>query len=112
MMPKHSRNGEVCEIGLEKLHYSLNGIDLDWALSRGEITQILRELVPPNERGPRSKLFGGELISRAGLGLTTSMDFERVLIRIYGRQLPGSHRGEIVTGDIVATIHWKDRECQ
>jgi len=69
MMPGYSKNGEVCEIGLERRHYSPEKIYLDSALSRKEIDQITDELVPANERGSKTKTIGGDLISEVGHGL-------------------------------------------
>ena len=44
MMPRYSADGQVCEIGLEKLHYSPEMIRVDSSLSREEIDQIFDEL--------------------------------------------------------------------
>jgi hypothetical protein len=57
MMPRYSSDGQVCEIGLEKLHYSPEIIRLDSSLSREEVDQVLEELVPANERGRVAHLF-------------------------------------------------------
>jgi hypothetical protein len=65
--PRYSVDGEVCEIGLERKHYSSEKIYLDSALSREEIDQIADEVAPINERGPRTKLMlGRDLIVEAG----------------------------------------------
>ena len=112
MIPRYSVDGKVCEIGLEKLHYSPKMIRLDSGLSRKEIDQIFEELVPTNERGARSKDFGGSLITRAGQGITTSIDFENVSIQILGQEPSKPSHREIVEDDTVATVHWKGRRCE
>src|SRR5208282_383403 len=66
IMPRYSDDGLVCEIGLEKLHYSPEMIRLDSSLSREEIDQIFDELVPADERGPKTKDFGANLIDLVG----------------------------------------------
>jgi hypothetical protein len=112
MMPRYSDNGQVCEIGLERRHYSPEQIRLYSSLSRKEIDQLFEELVPVNERGRRSKDFGGNLITQSGHSITTNMDFENVSIQIFGQELRASSPGEIAEDDIVATVHWKNRKCQ
>jgi len=47
MMPKYSTDGQICEIGLEKLHYSPDMIRLDSSLSRKDIDQIFDETYRP-----------------------------------------------------------------
>jgi hypothetical protein len=112
IMPRYSADGQVCEIGLEKRHYSPEIIRLESSLSRKEIVQVFDELVPADERGPRSKDFGGILITRSGNSITTNIDFANVSIQIVSKALPASSHGEIAEGDITATVHWKNRKCQ
>jgi hypothetical protein len=112
MMPSYSFEGQVCEIGLEKLHYSPETIRLDSSLSRKEIDQIFDELVPPDERGPRSKDFPQDLIIQGGGSLTTNIDFQNVSIQIYGDVLPSAGKGVITVDEVAATLKWKDRKCQ
>lgn len=112
MMPRYSDNGQVCEIGLERRHYSPEMIRLDSSLSRKEIDEILDELVAADERGPKSKDFGENLIDIAGHGMTTNIGYENVSIQIYSETLPASRHREIVANDIVATVHWNNRKCQ
>jgi hypothetical protein len=107
MMPRYSDDGQVCEIGLEKLHYSAEMIRLDSSMSRKEIDQIFEELAPPNERGRESNDSMGGLITRSGHSFRTYTDFENVSIQTVGEDLPKS-----VEDNIVATLHWKHRKCQ
>ena len=112
IMPRYSDDGRICEVGLERLHYSPAQIRLDSSLSRKEIDQIFEELVPANERGPKSKDFGADLISRGGGSVTTNAEFENVSIQIFGEELPMSSPREIAAADIVATVRWKNRNCK
>jgi len=111
MMPTYSIDGQVCEVALEARHYSPERIKLDSSLTRQEIDQVFDELAPPIERGARSKGFERDLISEAGNAITTSVDYENVLLQIYGESRSAG-KGKIVTGNIVATIRWKNRTCK
>lgn len=113
MMPRYSADGQVCEIGLERRHYSPEEIHLDSTLSRNLIDQIADELAPASERGKRITEIGmGGLIVQAGNGITTNTEYENVSIQIYSNVLPPSRKREIVVDDVAATIHWKNRKCQ
>ncbi len=113
MMPKYSAGEQVCEIGLQKLHYSPEIIRLDSSLSREEIDQVFDELVPANERGPRSMAFAGrDLIVQAGGSLTTIIDFENVSIQIYREASSAAGKGGITVHEIIAMLKWKNRTCQ
>lgn len=111
MMPRYSTDGQVCEIGLEKLHYSAETIRLDSSLSRKEIDQIFDELVPAEERGPKSKDPFGTLITQEGQSLTTNVDFENVSIQIYGNA-SSAGKGGTTVDEVAATLKWKNRKCQ
>jgi len=112
VMPRYSADGQLCEVGLQRRLYSPGKVRLDASLSRKEIDQVFEELVPDDERGPRSKDFGGALITRAGHGITTTIDFQNVLIQFFSEELSASKESEVTGGDVVATIHWKNRQCQ
>ena len=110
MMPSYSSDGEVCEIGLEKLHYSPEIIRLDSSLLRKEVDEIFDELVPADERGPRSKDFAGTLITGGGGSLTTKIDFRDVSIQIYGAAV--TEKGGTTVDEVAATLKWKNRTCR
>jgi hypothetical protein len=112
MMPRYSSGGDVCEIGLERLHYSSETIKLDPSLSRKEIDQIFDELVPAEERGPRSKNFAGTLITQGGQSLTTNIEFENVSIQIYGNTSSAAGKGGTTVDEVASTLRWNNRECQ
>ena len=108
-LPTYSADGQVCEIGLEKLHYSPEMIRLDSTLSRKELDQIFGELAPDDERGPK---LGRDLITMSGYGVTTTIDFKNVSLQITGKELSSSAQRGVVEDEIVATIRWKLRQCQ
>lgn len=111
MMPRYTAADQVCEIGIERLQYSPTLIRLDSDLSREEIFQILDEVVPVRERGNPSKDVGNNIIE-SGQIMTTNIDYENVLIRIYGATLPSKHKNEIRVNEVVATVRWKHRVCR
>jgi hypothetical protein len=112
MMPRYSSDGQVCEIGLEKLHYSPEVINIDLSLSREEIYQIVDELVPADERGPRSKDLLGTLTLVTGVSTTTTIDFENVSIEIDGATSPDAGKHKVTVDGVAAAIKWKNRKCQ
>jgi hypothetical protein len=109
VMPRYTAEGQVCEVGLEKRHYSTKVISLNPSLSRGEIYRIFEELAPERERGNKS---GREDLTRAGHSITTTIQFENVSLQIFSEELSSSKKGEIVEGDVVGIIRWKTRRCQ
>jgi hypothetical protein len=111
MMPRYSADGQVCEIGLQKLQYSPEMIRLDSALSRKEIDQVFDELVPAEQRGSQSTGFVGSSMTEIGQGLTITKDFEKVSIQIYGA-LSSSSKREATVNEVAATLKWKNRNCQ
>lgn len=44
--PTYAADGQVCEIGIERRHYSLEVIRLDPGLSREEIDKTVDDLAP------------------------------------------------------------------
>jgi hypothetical protein len=111
MMPRYAADGQVCEIGLEKRHYSPELIRLDSTLSRKEIDEIVDELAPSNERGPKEAGLLGDLTSIDGVSLTTSSMYENISIEIYSKLLPGK-KLQIAQEDVAATVKWKNRKCR
>lgn len=112
MMPTYAANGQLCEIGLERRHYSPEEIRLESSLSREEIDRVFEELVPSNERGPKKRgLGGGDEISESGHSLVTSSQYENVSIHIYSAVSSSKNR-EIVAADIAAVLRWNNRKCQ
>ena len=112
MMPRYTTDDKVCEIGLEKLHYSPAVIRVASSLSREEIFQLLDELVPAAERGKPSKDLTANEINRSGQVMTTNMEFDNVSVKIYGGTLPSRHKNETTVDEVVATVKWKQRVCR
>jgi hypothetical protein len=108
----YTSDGKVCEIGLERLHYSPDLFRLDSRLSRKEIDQILDELVTTDERGKPSKDATDTLITQSGRGMTTDIEFENVSIRIYGTTSFSNKSNEATVNEVLATVKWKQRGCQ
>jgi len=108
VLPRYSSDGQLCEVTLEKQHYSDNSVDLGSALSHDKIMEVVNQIVPPSERGKRTTPFGAEYLSKYnGNGVTTFADYEEVSIQIYGRATPASD-----AGDIAARIRWSKRVCK
>jgi hypothetical protein len=113
MMPRYSVDGQVCEIGLEKLHYSPEKIRLDSDLSRQEISQIFDELVPSAERGPRpTSLLESGMTTFSGRSMISDEEYQNVSIRIFGNYSPADGKAEGTLDEVAATLTWKSRKCQ
>jgi hypothetical protein len=112
MIPRHSVDGQVCEIGLEKLHYSPEKIRLDSDLSRQEISQIFDELVPNAERGPKpTSLLEQGMTTVSGRGMIDDEEYQNVSIRIFGSYSPDGKGGGTLD-EVAATLTWKNRKCK
>ena len=108
MIPSYSSDGQVCELALERRHYSGEVINLDPTFSREEIIKVVDELVPINQRGPLTMGVGTEYLSeRSGVGTTTFSEYENVSIHIYGRSSNSCAGG----GDVAVAVRWKKRKC-
>ena len=107
MMPRYADDGQVCEMVVEKQHYSNNKAYLDSTIPREVITRITDELVPASERGAAITNAGKAYISAyTGNSVTSFADYENVSINVYGKTSSASE-----SGDIVAVVHWKNRKC-
>ena len=106
VIPTYSNERSVCEVGIEKMHYSRNAIDLDSTLPPAVLDQIINELAPPDERGKRRSEQGRDAVDVDGPGITTSVEYENVSVRMFANARATSE------GDIVAIIRWKNRRCE
>lgn len=107
MMPKYAADGEVCEIRLETTNTSSNTINLTPTLQRKTVLELVDELAPVEERGPRTMDFGKDYISQhSGQSVTTFAEWENVAVNIYGRSSTAC-----AAGDVLAEIRWKKRAC-
>ena len=113
MMPRYSADGQVCEIGLEKLHYSPDMIRLDSSLSRKDIDQIFDELVPSGERGPKpTGLLDQGMTTFSGRGMVSDDEYQNVSIQIFGNLSPADGKDGATVEEVTATLTWKKRNCQ
>jgi len=111
-MPRYTADGEVCEIGLQRLFYSTNLTKGDPGLDRLEVEQILDELVPEDERGKPSKDTVSNLIIRSGQGVALIKDYEKVSIHYISTIEPSKRKHEIKSDEIIAIVKWKQRVCR
>ncbi len=111
MFPSYSEEGQVCEIGLERRHYSPEIITLYSTLSRKEVDAIVDELAPASERGPKSQNPLDSLMLVVGPGMTTFEQYENVTVRIESAVIANSGKKTTVD-DVVAVIIWKHRKCK
>lgn len=111
MMPRYSADGHVCEIGLQDLHYTPGLVRLDAELSRTEIDQILDQVVPDSERGPKVKDPLGTSITRSLNAIITEIEFERLWVQIYAHAISQPRKKEAVFENVAVVIKWKGREC-
>ena len=109
--PIHAEYGQVCEIGIERRHYSPQVIKLDPGLSQQEIDETVDDLAPAAVRGPKwdSPLNG--LTDVAGRGMTTNVEYENVTLQIHSAVIGGTGK-ESTVENVAAVIHWKNRKCK
>jgi hypothetical protein len=107
MTAKFSDDGQVCEMELEKRHWTTGKVDTGPGMPRELVRRLIDELAPPSERGRPAKNYlrnNSESTITGNVEFTES-DFERVSIEIVGSTSPGE------AGDVVVTIRWKNRAC-
>lgn len=103
-LPSYANDGQVCQIEIEKRHYSEGTVSLDPSLPHEELQMIVDELVPPVERGPRIVDFGTEYMSvQTGNAVTTFAQYKNISIDIYSKVSPAL--------DVAAIIRWSNRRC-
>jgi hypothetical protein len=78
--PVYTASHDLCEISIEKRHYSNNSVDMDATMSKEQILSLFDELVSKEERGgPAQKLPPDTEITEGDLGmLTTRIPYENV----------------------------------
>jgi hypothetical protein len=87
-------------------------IRLDSSMSRKDIDEIVDELAPVAEMGPKTKVLGGlDSTTIVGPGMTTSVDYESISVLIDSRVTSSRKRSIGVEENISATIRWKNRKC-
>jgi hypothetical protein len=108
-IPRYSDDGQICEIGLEGLHYSPEALRLDSGLSRQEVDQLADEFAPSTERGPQIWTPGGKngMTVVEGNSMTTVVEYTNVSIQLFSDASCSSN-----CGYNSAVIIWKNRKCQ
>ena len=113
MIPRYADDGKVCEIGLQPLRYTPDGVLVIPSLSRQTIDQIVDELAPEAERNPIPRIlgkadimYGGDSFLYAGNTVETQVNYEDVSVDMIGRDV--SHPTEYVA----AVILWTKRHCR
>lgn len=116
-IPRYSSDGEVCEIGLERLHYTPDKLYVESGLSHAEIDQIINEFFPDDSKGKPLPDMG--LSVEVGFAAETIDRYENVTIR-YDYPEPPPERSkhsnkrahDEFRGYTVAVITWTHRKCQ
>jgi|GEM_PF-3119794 len=114
MTAKFAPDGRLCEVSVEKRHVKSSGSILvdETFMSQDEMTPVVEELVPINERGKESNPSG--LITIIGVGMTTAYDYENVRITYYRAVVDRKGRAKntiTVSGTAAIVIQWKNRGC-
>ena len=112
MMPKYAADGQVCEIGLERRRYSPESISLDGDIPDKDLDEIVDELAPPAERGPKVEGLLGWSEDIDGGGMTTHRDYENVSVQIFSHVLDNARRNMKVETNVAVAIKWKNRKCE
>lgn len=105
--PSYTAKHEVCQVSIEKRHYSNKGVvDVDATMSNEQIRQLFDELAPKGERGqPGWKLPEGAEVTDVDGGVrTTHVIYENVSLTMYGKA--GSQEY------VAAIISWNKQQCK
>jgi len=106
-LPRFLNSGKVCELVLQRQHYAGKVANVDSTMPHEVVMRVIDELLPPAERGTLIPKMGRESLSGyIGDAVTTTIEYERISITIFGRTAP-----KVVSGDVVAVIQWKERPC-
>jgi hypothetical protein len=109
--PTYTEDGQVCEIGIERHHYSPEVIKLDLSLSREEIDKTVNDLAPAAVRGQKSSSPLNDLMVVAGRGMTTIVEYENVTVQIHSAVIGVSGKEKTVE-NVATLIRWKNRKCK
>jgi hypothetical protein len=106
--PVYTASHDVCEISIERRHYSNNNVDMDALMSKGQILSLFDELVPKEERGgPAGRLPPDTEITEGDLGmLRTRIPYENVTLAFFGKKDSPERQKYIA-----AIISWNKLQC-
>jgi hypothetical protein len=114
-VPRYAADGQVCEVGLQRMLYSPDRINLDPNLSGEEINGIVDDLAPNEERGPKVGSPGVkiELSGNTAVGTVSYANIDVETFRDASWENSKDNSRHVSVRDIrVAIIHWKNRKCQ
>ncbi len=108
--PVYSANQDICEISVERRHYSNNTVDMDALMSKEQILSIFDELVSKDERGWAGWKIPGDIeITEVDSGmLTTRIPYENVTLSMYGKKIVLKTDSQKY---VAAIISWKKVQC-
>ena len=101
--PTYAQNGLLCKVAVEKHHVQADLLDMSPTIPREVAMEIIDELAPPSERGPRSRKaspFDYDIIE--GSVAVLPIDYDNVSIRIY--------RNRSEHGDTAIVLTW-NKNC-
>ena len=105
MTAKYAEDGQMCTMYVERRRVSDKGLDLRLKFSEGEVTKLIEELVPANERKTKGKADG--LLRITGGLAERFYDYENVSVVLAEVASPDAYNG----GSILI-IRWKHRPCK
>jgi hypothetical protein len=99
MTPKFASSGLICEMQIEKTHFTKSGVDLIPGIDKEQIDDLLDRLVPTSERGTKDPK--GITVMGWGQGVDETTSYSNITTTI-----SSSH------GTSVIIIGWRDRKCR
>jgi len=105
LTPVYASDGELCEVSIERRHYSKVRVDLDAEISREQIDLFFNELAPQQERGKGGLGLpaGTEVADTDGGVRATLIPYEKVSLEMRGKAESQNY--------VVAIITWNKRSC-
>ena len=111
--PRYTADGQLCELGLERLHYlGGKGLNVDSVLYKEDVDSILDEVAPPAERGPLKQNAGGDFFVFSGVTMGITRVYENVTLDSAAGLLSSKHKRNVTTDVTAAVITWTKRTCR
>lgn len=109
MTPEYTREGQICQMVLERRQRTKSGFLLANTFGQKEVTELVDELVPKAERGNivpvgLSQGKGPEVYVASGIARWVTT-YENISVEAVGIADPGP------SGIMYATITWRNRSC-
>lgn len=98
--PSYAENGLLCKISVEKRHVQAGVVDMSAMIPRKVSMEIIDELAPPSERGPRNPR-SGPFDYEVGNGSAEVMtiEYENASVQIYSERSSYGDTAVILTWD-------------